>query len=230
MKRIISLALLLSVLALSCFSSWTKNPLEKPNQKNQFVDLGLSVKWATCNVGASSPEKYGGYYAWGETKEKKDYYWSSYNWGTYGELIKYCSQPEYGYNGFMDNYTVLDSGDDVARVKLGSSWRIPTEAEWSELLSDCSWTWTSNYKRTGVSGYIVKSKKSGYTDNSIFLPAAGCRSETNLADAGSYGYYWSSSLYTSFPTGAWSLYFYSDDAGTSEYFRYYGFPVRPVSD
>lgn len=109
---------------------------------HEWIDLGLSVKWATCNVGASKPEDYGDYYAWGETTTKSDYDWDTYKWckGTYDTMTKYCTD---SYYGTVDNRTTLTSSDDVATVKWGSKWRMPTKEEMKELDEDCTWTWTT---------------------------------------------------------------------------------------
>ncbi len=214
----------------------------------EYVDLGLSVKWAICNVGASKPEEYGDYFAWGETEsyyqpgyaqENPQSHWKSgkssgYGWSTYkyckgssSTMTKYCNYSSYGYNGFTDGKTVLDSEDDAAHVNWGGDWRMPTDAEFDELCnsSNCTWTWTT---MNGVNGYKVVSKKSGYAGNYIFLPAAGCRYDPYLDGVGSYGYYWSSSLITVFPNRAYSLYFNSGYYGTDYSSRDYGRSVRPV--
>ena len=197
-------------------------PDPNPNTGNhEYVDLGLSVKWATCNVGATKPEEYGDYFAWGETQPKNTYDWSTYKWcnGSYNTLTKYNNSSSYGT---VDNKTVLDLSDDAARANWGGSWRMPTKAEQDELREQCTWTWTT---QNGVNGYKVTSKKNG---NSIFLPAAGYRSGSSLNNAGGYGYYWSSSLYTDSPYGAYDLYFNSDSVDWSGSSRYYGQSVRPV--
>ena len=188
---------------------------------HEYVDLGLSVKWATCNVGASSPEEYGDYYAWGETETKSTYNWSTYKWckGSKETQTKYCTSSIYGT---IDNKTEMDSEDDVAHVKWGGSWRMPTEAEIRELREQCTWTWTT---QGGKNGYKVTSKKNG---NSIFLPAAGFRYNSSLNSAGSYGYCWSSSLNTSYSYGAYFLGFDSDNVNRGNLNRYYGLSVRPV--
>ena len=190
----------------------------------EYVDLGLSVKWATCNVGASKPEEYGDYFAWGETQPKDYYDWSTYKWcnGSHNTQTKYNTNSGYGT---VDNKTTLEAADDAARANWGGSWRMPTRAEQDELHNNCTWTWTS---KNGVYGYKVTSKKSGYTNKFIFLPAAGYRSGSSLYYAGSYGSYWSSSLYSDFPSGAWIVYFYSDYVDRDDNNRYYGFSVRPV--
>ena len=195
------------------------------------VDLGLSVKWANANMGAGSEEDYGDYYAWGETQTKSNYDWGTYKWcmGSYQTLTKYCTSSYYGYNG-LDGKTVLDPEDDAAHVNLGGAWRMPTEAEWTELMANCTWTWTNDYNGTGVSGRIVTSKKKGYENKSIFLPAAGYRYNTYLHAAGSYGYYWSSSLEVGTPSGAWHVYFSSGYVYWDGYNRSYGQSVRPVTE
>ena len=197
---------------------------------HEYVDLGLSVKWATCNVGASVPWDYGDYYAWGEISTKNDYSWSTYKYckeGDYHKLTKYCNDSGYGNNGFTDGKTKLELSDDVARQKWGGSWRMPTEEEFQELIDNCTWTWTT---QNGVNGYKVTSKKSGYTSRSIFLPAALYRDGTSLSDARSHGNYWSSSLYSD-ANSVLFLFFNSDyhDIGTSiGDNRVYGQSVRPV--
>ena len=198
-------------------SSQTNEP------KVEYVDMGLSVKWATCNLGAKKPEEYGDYYAWGETGTKMTYDWSVYKWcnGSYNSLTKYNTNSSFGR---VDNKMVLDAADDVARVNLSGKWRIPTDAEWTELRSICTWKWTT---QNGVRGYMVTSKING---NSIFLPAAGYRYDTSLYDAGSYGYYWSSSLRTDYPGSACYVYFDSEVVYRYSYDRYGGFSVRPVSE
>ena len=192
-----------------------------------YVDLGLSVLWATCNVGATKPEGYGDYYAWGETEPKTNYSESTYKWcnGSSSTLTKYCNDSSYGNNGFTDTKTTLDPDDDVAHVKWGGDWRMPTIDEFTELVNYCTWTWTT---LNGVNGYRVTSNKSGYTDRSIFLPAAGCRYDVDLYSVGGYGFYWSSSLYTGDPVNACYLTFYSGGVSWSNYRRSFGRSVRPV--
>ena len=188
----------------------------------EAVDLGLSVKWATFNVGATKPEEYGGYYAWGETEEKEDYSWSTYKWcnGSYNTMTKYCTSSSYGT---VDNKTVLDPEDDVAHVKWGGSWRMPTKAEQDELRTNCTWTWTT---QNGVKGYKV----TGTNGNSIFLPAAGYRNGMTLDYSGSGGYYWSGSLHDFSSSYAYYLGFDSGGYVWFDYGRYHGFSVRPVCE
>ena len=165
--------------------------------KYEAVDLGLSVKWATCNVGATKPEEYGDNFARGEVKPKKLYYWSTYKYcnGSEYSTTKYCTSSNYG---IIDNNIVLDFEDDVATVNWKDSWRMPTDAEMTELREKCKWTWTT---QNGVKGYKVV----GPNGNSIFLPAAGYMLDGTPSSAGSYGYYWSSSLNTVSPGYAYSV-------------------------
>lgn len=201
----------------------TNNPTG-PENGYGYVDLGLSVKWATCNVGASKPEDYGDYFAWGETTTKDTYNWSTYKYcnGSSTTLTKYNSISSYGS---MDIKTQLDLSDDAARANWGGAWRMPTDAEWTELREQCTWTWTT---QNGVYGYKVTSKKSGYANNSIFLPAAGYRYGSLLDDAGRFGDYWSSSLYADYPNDAWYVYFDFGNVSRDGSYRYGGRSVRPV--
>ena len=185
---------------LTLYAQW-ENITSGIADGHEWVDLGLpsGTKWATCNVGADSPEDYGDYFAWGETEPK-----SSYN---------------------ESNYTY--SNNDAANANWGGDWRMPTKTEQEELLNSYYTTsiWTTQNK---VKGYKITSNKNG---NTIFLPAAGRRSNTDLTHVGSYGYYWSSTLY---PYGslrfAYGLYFLSSGQGNGNegYSRYQGNSVRPV--
>ena len=181
-----------------------ENNNDPKNDTKEAVDLGLSVKWATCNVGATSPEKYGNYYAWGEIAPKSVYTWEFYKYtsGKYNTtLTKYNNSKTYGAT--VDSLTTLEASDDAATQNWGGSWRMPTSAEWEELIEKCTWTWTT---LKGVNGYEVKA----VNGNSIFLPAAGIYIGEKLSDAGNYGDYWSSSLIEAVPDGAWSVCFYAN--------------------
>lgn len=186
---------------------------------DDWVDLGLpsGLLWATRNVGATSPGDYGDYFAWGETSPKEVYNWSTYRYcnGDYNQLTKYCSNSSYGYNGFTDNLTILQSGDDAATANYGG--RTPTVEEWQELRSNTTFQWTSNGCRlTGPNG------------NSLFLPGAGGLWDSTLYGDG-YGGYWSSSLTTGDPCSAWHFDFHSDNSGVfNGSYRSSGFPVRAV--
>lgn len=182
-------------------------------KNHTWVDLGLpsGTKWATCNVGATKPEEYGNYYAWGET-ETKDFY----SWDTY----KYGSNPT-KYNS-TDKLTTLEAADDAATANWGEKWRTPTKAEWQELHECCTWNWTT---LNGVKGYEVKAANG----NSIFLPAAGYRGYEILMNTQHDGFYWSSSLADyGFPYNAYAADFYQRNVIIAELNRYYGQSVRPV--
>ncbi len=192
-----------------------------------YVDLGLpsGTLWATCNVGAYSPEEYGDYFAWGETSVKSNYSWNTYSWcnGSNSTLTKYCNDASYGYNGYTDNLTVVQTSDDAATANWGTNWRMPTLAELNELISNCVVRWTI---QNGVSGGLF----TGTNGNTIFIPAAGYLDGSNLVNSGSYGYLWSSLLYTSSSDHAYRIAFSSGSGNTANTYegRYYGFSVRPV--
>ena len=214
----------------------------------EYVDLGLSVKWATFNVGATAPEEYGDYFAWGEiepyyeagyAQENPQAHWKDgksqgYNidWASYkyynNGITKYGG--EYGGN---DNYEILLPEDDVAHVIWGGSWRMPTKAEFLELMDEANCTWSWICPMIGVYGYRITSKINGYEDNSIFLPAAGYRSGTYYSE-GKAGHYWSSSLYLNTHTSGFAClmiagYFNNEDnIGFYTDERYTGYTVRPV--
>ncbi len=196
---------------------------------HEYVDLGLpsGLMWATCNIGATQPEEYGDYFAWGDTtgynSGKTTFNWSTYKYcnGSSSTMTKYCTNSSYGT---VDNITTLDLADDAARANWGGDWRMPTHDEFTELYNNCTTTWTTV---NGVYGRLFTSNNNG---NTLFLPAAGYRNEASLSNAGSRGYYWSSSLYSDFPYGAWSLYFYSSGVFPgSSYYRCYGRSVRAVT-
>ncbi len=195
----------------------------------QAVDMGTvvngkKIKWASFNIGASSPEEYGSFYAWGETEPKDSYDWSTYKFSTNSSasFSKYNTDSSYGT---VDNKTVLDPEDDVAHVKLGGKWRMPTEAEWQALRDKCTWTWIN---QNGVNGRLVTAPNG----NSIFLPAAGKYNGKYHQFVGE-GYYWSSSLCTGNggPGAAWYMGFDSSEAGRCTIiYRYNGCTIRPVSN
>lgn len=189
----------------------------------EYVDLGLSVKWATCNVGATIPEENGNYFAWGETEPKAEYTWANYLWcnGTETTLSKYCTDSQYGS---VDNKTTLDLADDAAYVNMGGNWRMPTDDEINELGENTTWYWTT--KPNGVAGYTLVSNKN---QHSIFLPAAGYK-ELAIGSVNTYGYYWTSSIRSDNPClYARSLRIQANNGGgNSSYFRFYGQSVRGV--
>ena len=196
---------------------------------HEWVDLGLpsGTLWATCNVGADSPEEYGDYFAWGET-EPKDYYdWSTYKWcnGNQNTLTKYCDNSAFGYNGFRDNKTELEPEDDAAYVNWGPSWRIPSLEQIKELSNNCTSVWTT---QNGVNGQLV----TGPNGNTLFLPAAGDRWDGSLYYAGVEGTYWSRTFRPSDPYSgpfsAYTLYFDNSGLGWVDYARPDGYTVRAV--
>ena len=178
----------------------------------EYVDLGLpsGTLWATCNVGANSPEEDGDYFAWGETEPKDYYYWNTYKWsnGEYN-ITKYSSQ--------VDNKTELDPEDDAAYVNWGPEWRMPTKEQLQELIEKCTWTYTT---LNGVNGQLV----TGPNGNSIFLPV---NSRQQYSDYD--GYYWSRTLASSIFTNAYGLSFMWDFLYLNDYYgRSSGLTIRAV--
>ena len=251
MKRIIKLlpvAAVLCVGAVSCDKD-DNDDVKNPNiyLGHEYVDLGLKVKWATCNVGAEKPEDYGDYFAWGDTTTKyqpgyaqsespqwKNGMWDGYSWVNYrfsnetsNSLFKYCNDSRSGFEGGTDTLTILTPADDVAHYKWGGNWRMPTQADFYELLNNCNFEFTT---QNGVKGMKVTSRKD--SSQSIFLPATGSRDVTNLVGVGLGGFYWSSSLYKFDPSSALYLTFYPEYHTslyhTSFVYRCYGLSVRPV--
>ena len=208
---------------MTLYAQWEVIATTGIENGHEWVDLGLpsGLKWATCNVGATTPEGYGDYFAWGETSPKNDYSWSTYKYcnGSETSLTKYNTSSDFGT---VDDKTLLEFSDDAARANWGGKWRMPTNSEVIELNDNCSWTWTT---QNGVSGYRVTSKTNG---NSIFLPEAGYRGGTSVYNVGSHGHYWSSSLYESEPNYADGLYFNSGYVNWGYGSRYYGNTVRAV--
>lgn len=187
---------------------------------HEYVDLGLSVNWATMNIGASTPEDYGDYFAWGETTPKNTYDMATYKWSNSvtSALTKYNTDP---IIGIVDNITTLELLDDAANASWHGSWRMPTAAELTELMAKCTWTWTT---QNGKNGYEV----TGPNGNSIFLPAAGYYDENSLNEAGNAANYWSSSLETTHPNNGWYMSFGSKGVNMCDGVRCYGRSVRAV--
>ena len=192
---------------------------------HDYVDLGLpnGTLWATCNVGATTPEGCGDYFAWGETEPKTTYSWSTYKYCNGGEdqLTKYCSIYHIGYNGFTDDLTVLLPSDDAATANWGSDWCMPTNDEWEELYQYTTNIWTT---QNGVEGRLFIASNG----NTLFLPAAGIHWDDEFFLLGGEGYYWSSSLSVLGPSAAWDFDFVDDDYGSNLLDRCYGQSVRAV--
>ena len=265
MKKLIYLLMSLSFVAFASCSDDKENEQSGPGnvpensssilsssgkeRGHSYVDLGLpsGTLWATCNVGAATPQDYGNYYAWGEVTTKEVYNLETYKYanGSYNKLTKYCNSSSYGKDGFTDTKTTLDLSDDAAYVNWGGKWRMPTKTQQDELFNECYWLWTESYNNSNVKGYIVYKAKSSsdkgkriynggtssssysMSDAHIFLPAAGYRNY-GVRYAGSYGYYWSSSLFADDPFRAWYVDFYSDGVHDYGCSRYCGQSVRAV--
>lgn len=196
---------------LTLYAQW-ENITRGQSNGHDWVDLGLpsGTKWATCNVGAETPEGYGDYFAWGETTTKESYVRGTYTY--YDEAGLHLNK----YNG-QDSITILEPTDDAATANWGASWRMPTAEEFDELQNNCTVIWTN---QNGINGNLFV----GSNGNSIFMPSADC-SYTGISG---YGYYWSSSLYTHIISEAICLRFNSEYCYLYNIYRSYGLSVRPV--
>ena len=206
-----------------------KNP-QATVTTGEYVDLGLpsGTLWATKNIGANKPEEYGDYFAWGETKPKKEYTWETYKWcnGTSDYMTKYNNNETYGT---VDNKSELDLEDDAAYVNRGNSWRMPSNEQFEELVRNCNWTRT-RYK--GVYGYMIKGKNG----KSIFLPSGGKGDDTEQERKSSgFGFYWTRNAPTKQwwninPEGMAYLYwlYVNNGIGENIFSRFRGLNIRPV--
>lgn len=248
MKRMVKVLAAISLLAAMCFAYGCKPNNPDDNEEEyidisgdgtcdgyEYVDLSLpsGILWATCNVGAGSPEGFGDYFAWGETEPKTTYSWNTYKyrnsntafdvWQNNYNLTKYCSYYDNGYQGFTDSLTVLQPDDDAATVVWGGGWRMPTKEEWEELYQNTTRIWAT---QNGVKGCLFK------TDNGkgLFLPSAGYYWGDELCDIDDtpYGFYWSSSLCVNNPAGAWYFSFSSGHSTMINHERSVGYTIRPV--
>ena len=219
-----SLALTVSLTAMSLSAS-SDVPATGECNGHDWVDLGLSVKWATCNLGAASPSQSGDYYAWGETALKKEYTWSTYkyckaNGDNCDVFLKYNTEETYGE---IDNKTLLELTDDAARVNWGGSWRMPTKEEFEELIENCTVKWVD---QGSIRGCFVTSKKNG---NSIFFPAAGFFSGESAHYVRNIGFYWTSAFDPDDDyLQAWTLELNSSLFWVGKMDRFCGNPIRPV--
>ena len=204
MNRIQSYIYSFMLLALICPNNLYAQAVSGTLNGHDYVDLGLSVKWATCNVGANRPSDYGNYYAWGETSTKSTY--AAANSKTYEKDV-----------GAIKG----NSRYDAARANWGGTWRLPTGAEVQELVDKCTWKWIT---RGGHKGYKV----TGPNGNSIFLPAAGLRYASMFDNVGDGGDYWTSTFEGNI-YGAYELYFSSSEYELAWNYRMWGYSIRPVT-
>ena len=190
-----------------------------------YIDLGLpsGTLWSTANLGAANYQQDGDYYAWGETSGyltgKNSFSWANYKYckGAPNQLTKYVTNREYSYYGSTDDKCVLEDADDPAHLSLGYMYRIPSSAEWKELMDECSWSTIEN-------GMLVKGKNG----NVIFLPKAGYRDGVNKYDANDCGYYWTTDLDRNSPDDAWFTYFGFSKHEKLAYYRSLGRSIRPI--
>lgn len=209
------------VFILSCGDDKDKDEPATPDN-HEYVDLGLpsGTLWATCNIGATSPEDRGDYFAWGETAPKEIYDMDNYKWynSSSDKLTKYCTDGKYGT---VDNKTELLPEDDAAYVNWGPMWRMPTLEQQQELIERCTWQWV---EKNGVYGRLV----TGPNGNTLFLPAADYRGDNSLNNEQSIGAYWSCTLDSGYPSGLYFRNFEWKSVYLFSHNRSQGFTVRPV--
>lgn len=213
----------------------------KDGKTYEAVDMGFpsGTLWATCNMGATSPEQNGDYYSWGETETKSEYSVENYKWyydRDQYKILKYCTNDDRGYVDYtphkIDRKTALDSIDNAVIVKMGDNWDIPTLTEYRELLYRTTVRWC---KLNGVYGYMFTSKEKGYTDRSIFLPMSGQFDEDTNDFIGKFGFYWTRTIY---PGETYSSAVLQMDHKTGDNItvtntrreRYMGLPIRPIAN
>lgn len=184
------------------------------------VDLGLKVMWASCNLGATKPNMLGEYYAWGEISVKEKFNEDTYLYKAKQGFSKYNNTKLGSEITNDDDLFTLETTDDVAYIKLGNKWRIPTLQDWQELRNKCSWVWST---RQGIKGYLI----SGPNGRSIFLPVTGYIIDSSTFQL-SCGSYWSSSLDDYISRMAWNLGFDDQHSYMQGYTRFRGCQVRPV--
>ena len=208
------------VIISSCYGDKDDEPVAPDN--HEYVDLGLpsGTLWATCNVGATSPEDLGDYFAWGETAPKQIYDMENYKWynSASDKLTKYCTDDKYGT---VDLKTELLPEDDAAYVNWGPVWRMPTLEQQQELIERCTWQLV---ERNGVYGRLV----TGPNGNTLFLPAADYRDDNSHNNARSIGAYWSRTLDSGYPSGLYFRNFDWESVYLFSHIRSQGFTVRPV--
>ena len=224
-----TIAVIILTIAIVCAEGCTKDNGGNGTYKgHDYVDLSLpsGTMWATCNVGAESPDQYGDYFAWGETTPKATYNWSTYKYckGDYNLLTKYCSKSDFGFNGFTDDLVTLQPNDDAATANWGEGWHTPTYNQWVELLRKCTHSWTTI---NGVKGCLFTARNG----NSIFLPAGDSRYDEESRLIGDEGSYWSSTLHKDAPDGVKGFQFiisFEDCDLYNTFGRAYGRTVRAV--
>ena len=214
----------ITILGLNC---------QNCQETHEYVDLGLSVKWATCNIGASAPEETGLYFAWGETQgytsgqvgTNKYFAWEGEHADyEFGEWVD--QEPDYGMTKYnSDGITTLETTDDSATVNWGSDWRMPTKDEFDELLENTTSSWT---EVNGISGLLLTSTVEGYEEESLFVPAVGYAEDGGVSNVGEYGVCWSASLGGRDVGSAYRLIFFDVSCEVDFNGRFFGYAVRPV--
>lgn len=216
---------LATLACLACSLNGTAQTVSGQVAGYDYVDLGLSVKWATYNVGATKPTETGNFFAWGETEPKEKYSWENYKWcnGTFNSLTRYCLIKKMGER---DKTTELIPKDDAATANWGPAWRMPSAEELQALVDSCKWEWTNNYNKSGVAGSVGTSKING---NTIFLPAGGFFDGDSLKSAGARGQYISNKIADYDNYEVFDLWFGNTSIENDFIGRQYGNNVRAVT-
>lgn len=221
-KILLLLAIALPFVFISSCGDDKDNDEPVTPDNHEYVDLGLpsGTLWATCNVGADTPEEMGDYFSWGETAPKEVYDMDNYKWydSSSDKLTKYCTDSKYGT---VDYKTELLPEDDAAYVNWGSMWRMPTLEQQQELIERCTWKWV---ERNGIYGRLV----TGPNGNTLFLPAADYRGDNSLNNVQTIGAYWSRTLDSGYPSGLYFRNFDWESVYLFSHIRSHGFTVRPV--
>ncbi|MCR5455786.1 MAG: hypothetical protein K6F33_12435 [Bacteroidales bacterium] len=215
---------LLVVFMLITSVIWAQD--DEKEKEHLQVDLGLpsGTLWAFTNIGASLPEEYGDYFAWGEVDYKSDYSWNTYLYvkgGDATKFTKYCSQANVGNAKYTDTLAVLETSDDVATQKWGSDWCMPTQAQFEELKAECTWKWVVRNEKNVI-------EITGKNGNKLYMPAAGCHFNKSRSLVGSNGYYWSRSLSDKGTSRATCFTFSQNDTDVAVRTRNQGLTIRPV--
>ena len=213
----------LAFFASNCGKTEEPIDLEDDNDNPAYVDLGLpsGTLWATCNVGANAPEERGHFFAWGETKPKDSYDWTTYRYckGGPDQLTKYCSHFASGYEGFTDYLTTLQPEDDAATANLGEEWCTPLKEDWQELFDHTTQEWTTLNGEEGR-------RFTGSNGNSIFVPVAGMF--PSIPHTCYQGHYWSSSRNADHSNWAVAIYFQEDTYWMVSHDRKEDYLIRPI--
>lgn len=199
----------------------------KDGKDYMVVDLGIpgGLLWATCNIGAKTPDEAGTFFSWGETEPKASYGYDNYKWcnGSYNNMNKYTYDYDHAAGKVLDSLKTLQAVDDAATQLLGEGWRIPTKKQFADMIYRCDY---KECKLEGTWGYLFTSKENG---NTIFIPLAGCRDYEELLHT-DWGFYWTTELNTANSEESYVLWLKksANPVEKKPQLRYLGLPIRAV--